>query len=196
MTNLCQAGRKFSRDAPESDGCSVPLKNAVRLPLAGAERPMDRRRMKRISRVSTPHRLHNPVNGLFILSWIHEAPSSTGTPRPRAVQIRPPMRGRASRTETDTPASCKRRAAASPAIPAPITMTERAPTILRMALESNVVQRRPSRLRGWQRKRQWFRYSPKEHAPAGSRWLVYSSKLQTKRIQPKVRNIVRSSHPL
>ena len=36
--------------------------------------------------------------------------------------MRPPTRSRASSTSTETPLSCRRRAAASPAAPAPITM--------------------------------------------------------------------------
>src|SRR5207247_3066 len=39
------------------------------------------------------------------------------------VQMRPPTRSRASRTTTDLPASASRRAAVSPAYPAPTTQT-------------------------------------------------------------------------
>ena len=56
------------------------------------------------------------------------APSSTGMSQPSAVcvSMRPPVRGRASRTVTSNPASASRRAAVAPAIPAP-TMAIRSP---------------------------------------------------------------------
>src|SRR5579872_1449164 len=56
---------------------------------------------------------------------MNSAPSSTGTPRPEplCVQMRPPMRARASSTVTDSPAAARRAAAMSPAAPAPSTTT-------------------------------------------------------------------------
>src|SRR6185437_8360498 len=57
--------------------------------------------------------------------WMNSAPSSTGAARAgsRRVQMRPPIRSRASRTRTERPALPSAAAAARPAAPAPITMT-------------------------------------------------------------------------
>jgi len=70
-----------------------------------------------------PKDLHHLVKGLFRAPWIQEAPRSQGTPKLLSVQIRPPMRLRASRTRTGNPVSLRTLAATSPDIPVPRTRT-------------------------------------------------------------------------
>src|SRR5262245_11948176 len=53
------------------------------------------------------------------------APRSIATPKPRCVHTRPPIRSRASSTVAEKPRAHSSRAAASPAAPAPITITDR-----------------------------------------------------------------------
>ncbi len=55
--------------------------------------------------------------------WIHDAPSSIGTPHERSVRMRPPTRSLASSTTTSAPRAASSAAAVAPASPAPITMT-------------------------------------------------------------------------
>src|SRR3954454_12182419 len=59
------------------------------------------------------------------LPWMNSAPSSMGQSQAGSnwVRTRPPMRSRASQIRTARPARAKLDAAASPAMPAPITMT-------------------------------------------------------------------------
>src|SRR4051794_9881110 len=55
---------------------------------------------------------------------MNSPPRSTGTPLPIVVDhTRPPTRSRASSTVADAPPASNARAAASPAYPAPITIT-------------------------------------------------------------------------
>jgi hypothetical protein len=66
--------------------------------------------------------------GLPAMPWMNDAPRSkcSGLPLPLCgcwyVHVRPPMRSRASRTSTSTPASARVRAHERPDMPAPITM--------------------------------------------------------------------------
>src|SRR6185436_11297234 len=59
------------------------------------------------------------------LPCTNSAPSSIGTNGAGIVKTRPPIRSRASMTTTAHPARLRSRAAASPAAPAPIMITER-----------------------------------------------------------------------
>ena len=74
--------------------------------------------MRSIPSASTSGSIGDPAP-----SWIHEAPRSTAAPATSIVCVRPPIRSRPSTTTTSIPASCSARAATSPAIPAPTTMT-------------------------------------------------------------------------
>src|SRR5207245_6225906 len=72
------------------------------------------------SRPSSPARLCTAPS----CSSIHSAPSSAGSPLSRrVVNTRPPTRSRASRTTDGIPQPCSRKAALSPAKPAPTTTT-------------------------------------------------------------------------
>ena len=68
--------------------------------------------------------------GLSSKPWIHDAPRSAGRPRSCEVQMRPPMRSRASRIATSYPSTARSRAAVNPAMPAPITRTSRDWTLM------------------------------------------------------------------
>ena len=74
----------------------------------------------------TPSLSHHSASGLPSTPCTHEPPRSSGAPSESSVQVRPPMRLRASSTVTAKPESCSRRAATRPAMPAPTTITRSA----------------------------------------------------------------------
>lgn len=99
-----------NRPALASEATSRPLSNNAKS-------------SKSVSTVPAPMASASSVIGFPCVPWIHDAPMSTGTPSEASVLVRPPIRSRASSTVTRTPASASRRAAASPANPAPTIAT-------------------------------------------------------------------------
>ncbi|GAA1640876.1 hypothetical protein GCM10009806_07240 [Microbacterium flavum] len=72
--------------------------------------------------IGMPKALEASKTGASRMPWIQDAPRSVTKPPVRSVQTRPPIRSRASRTTTRRPAPASRRAAVSPAMPAPMTI--------------------------------------------------------------------------
>ena len=111
---------------------SIAVLNAVRPRMArlrwpsrvlAVARSSISRRSPWFSTSFTPIFSHHSVNGLPSTPCTHEPPRSSGAPKLSSVQVRPPSRSRASSTVTLNPESCSRRAATSPAMPAPTTIT-------------------------------------------------------------------------
>ena len=90
----------------------------------------------------TPSLPHHSANGLPSTPCTHEPPRSSGAPSESSVQVRPPMRLRASSTVTAKSGSCSSRAATRPAMPAPTTIT-RSP--LAVPIDHEPVMAEPAR---------------------------------------------------
>mmetsp|Transcript_23291 Transcript_23291/g.40076 ORF Transcript_23291/g.40076 Transcript_23291/m.40076 type:complete len:227 (-) Transcript_23291:304-984(-) len=74
--------------------------------------------------MSSPSCLHTTAMALPSVPTTMLAPRSTAAPKARSVHMRPPTRCRASTNVTRKPRLSSWRAAVTPAIPAPMTMTE------------------------------------------------------------------------
>ena len=111
---------------PAKRSCTWAYACRIAATSASSSRPCPTTNIIRSAQSSSTHVTIGAM-GCPISPCSQAAPSGTGTPRLVSVVMRPPGADFDSITVTERPASCSRRAATMPAMPAPTTSTRCAP---------------------------------------------------------------------
>ena len=121
------SGPAFARPCATASNAAEAASRAAHSAGLAARPSTTSRRLRAASESSSfsPASRASATSGLRAASCSQEAPRSSGSPPNPTVQARPPTRPEASTTATRRPASRSAAAAASPATPAPTTITSR-----------------------------------------------------------------------